>query len=119
MSRTDLSECRRFLAARVEGPVRGGLMPAWFYILPLRSKKTYCGSTKWKESRYRAHFSGTGCRTTQLDPPLAVVYEEEFKTFREAFRREHQVKGWTRAKKEALIRGDLNRLKSLAKRRTK
>lgn len=92
-------------------------MPCWFYILRLQSKRPYCGSTKDKVRRYREHFAGTGCRTTKLDPPVAVVHEEEFETIRLARRREKQVKGWVRAKKEALIRGDLVELKRLSKRR--
>jgi putative endonuclease len=92
-------------------------MPAWFYILRLKSTRPYCGSTKDKVRRSREHFAGLGGRTTKLDPPLAVVYEEEYETYREAFRREHQVKRWVRAKKEALIRGDLIELKRLSKRR--
>src|SRR5829696_5872585 len=36
-----------------------------------------------------------------------------------AMARERQIKRWTRAKKEALIAGDTNRLHSLSKRRTR
>lgn len=99
--------------------LKGGEMPAWFYILRLQSKRPYCGSTKDKVRRYKEHFAGRGGRTTMLDPPMAVVHEEEFETIREARRREKQVKGWVRAKKEALIRGDLISLKRLSKCRTK
>ncbi len=49
-----------------------------------------------------------------IDPPVKVEYEEEFPTYKVAFRREQQVKGWTRAKKLALIRGNLVELKRLA-----
>jgi predicted GIY-YIG superfamily endonuclease len=94
-------------------------MPAWFYILRLKAGGLYLGSTKNKHSRYKNHFAGTACRTTKLDPPVAIVLEEEYATHLEAFRRKMQVKGWTRAKKEALIRGDLAELKQLSKRRTK
>jgi putative endonuclease len=46
-----------------------------------------------------------------------LVHEEEYATFKEAFRREHQVKRWSRAKKEALISGKLSLLKTLAKKK--
>jgi putative endonuclease len=46
-----------------------------------------------------------------------MVYAEEYPSYKEAFRREHQVKHWTRAKKEALISGNLVQLKKLAKRK--
>ena len=94
-------------------------MPAWFYVLRLRSRKLYLGSTRSKLQRYADHFSGRGCKTTRADPPIAVVYEEEFQTYKEAFRRERQVKRWTRAKKEALICGAFGELKRLSRRRKK
>jgi predicted GIY-YIG superfamily endonuclease len=63
------------------------------------------------------HFAGRGCRTTKIDRPIAMIYAEEYPSYKEAFRREHQVKHWSRAKKEALITGDVDRLKRLAKRK--
>ncbi|MDO8497399.1 MAG: GIY-YIG nuclease family protein [bacterium] len=42
-----------------------------------------------------------------------LVYFEKYKTRLESMRREKQLKGWTRAKKEALIKGDLKLLKKL------
>jgi hypothetical protein len=35
------------------------------------------------------------------------VWNEVVESYPEAFRWEHQIKGWGRAKKEALIRGDI------------
>lgn len=46
-----------------------------------------------------------------------VVYREAFRSREEALVRERQVKGWSRAKKEALIQGRLEDLRGLAKRR--
>jgi putative endonuclease len=92
-------------------------LPTWFYILRLKSGKLYAGSTRDREQRYKKHFTGTGCRTTILDPPIAVAYEEEFNTYREAAARERQLKRWPRTKKEALIRGDLSTLHLLVRRR--
>jgi predicted GIY-YIG superfamily endonuclease len=45
------------------------------------------------------------------------VYDERFETIEEAEKREYQIKHWKRAKKEALICGDMKSLKSLARRR--
>jgi len=92
-------------------------MPAWIYILKLRSNGLYIGCTRNRERRCKEHFSRTGCRTTIIDPPIAVVYEEEFNTYREASIHERQIKRWSRAKKEALIRGDMKTLHHLARRR--
>jgi putative endonuclease len=98
---------------------RGNLMSAWFYILHLRSSHLYCGSTRSVEKRINDHFAGRACRTRKIDPPISLVYTEEYPTYKEAFRREQQVKRWSRAKKNALISGDFNELKRLAKRRKK
>jgi putative endonuclease len=92
-------------------------MSAWFYILHLRSSSLYCGSTRSLDKRINDHFSGRACRTTKIDPPISLAYSEEYLTYKEAFQREQQVKCWSRAKKNALISGDINELKHLAKRR--
>lgn len=42
-----------------------------------------------------------------------LVYQEHYETLLESMRREKQLKGWTRAKKEALISGNLELLKKL------
>jgi putative endonuclease len=92
-------------------------MPAWLYILRLKSGQLYIGSTKDLDQRYKDRCSGKACRTTQLDPPIALIYSEELETFSDARRREAQVKRWSRGKREALASGDLETLHQLAKRR--
>ena len=89
-------------------------MPAWFYILRLRSGCLYPGSTTALARRLDEHRTGKGGRTTALDPPAELAYSEEFLTFGAARRREAQVKRWSRAKKEALVAGDCARLPALA-----
>jgi putative endonuclease len=90
-------------------------MSAWFYILRLQSGSLYPGVTVDLKQRYEEHCSKRACRTTTLDPPVALVYSEEYETFSEARLRESQVKRWSRAKKEALVSGDLSSLRSLSK----
>jgi predicted GIY-YIG superfamily endonuclease len=90
-------------------------MPAWFYILRLQSGSLYVGSTRDLDQRCKDHFSGKACRTTVVDPPTKLVHSERFYTYTEAHRREAQVKRWSRAKKEALVSGDLTTLQKLAK----
>ncbi|MEX1137943.1 MAG: GIY-YIG nuclease family protein [Bacteroidota bacterium] len=92
----------------------GGIIPAHFYILRLRSGGLYTGSSRNLDKRVKEHFAGTGSRTTRLDPPVSLAYSESFDSYREAFRREQQVKSWSRAKKEALIRGEMAGLKRLS-----
>jgi putative endonuclease len=94
-------------------------MPAWFYILRLRSGTLYPGATKNLEERYKAHIAGKACRTTKLDPPLKLVYSESVPTFSDARKREAQIKRWSRAKKEALVAGDLVGLRNLSRSKSK
>jgi predicted GIY-YIG superfamily endonuclease len=92
-------------------------MPAWFYILRLKSGALHIGATTDLDQRYRDHCSGKACRTTKLDSPVALVRSEEFETNQEARRREAQVKRWSRAKKEALVFDDQTKLRKLSKRK--
>jgi putative endonuclease len=92
-------------------------MPAWFYILRLKSGNLYIGSTTDLEKRYEDHCFGRACRTSRFDPPIGLLYSEKYETFGEARRREAQVKRWSRAKKETLVLGDLAKLKYLSKSR--
>ena len=94
-------------------------MPAWLYILRLKSGALCIGATKDLESRYHEHSEGKACRTTKVDPPIGLVHSEIHDTFVEARRREAQVKHWSRAKKEALVSGDMAELKELSKSREK
>ncbi len=54
---------------------------------------------------------------TSTRRPVELVYSEWFTLITDAIASERQIKGWSRAKKEALIAGDLDRLRSKAKRR--
>jgi len=89
-------------------------MPSWFYILRLSSDSLYLGSTTDLDKRFNEHCTGKGGRTTTLDPPVALVYHEEYPTFGDAREREMQIKRWSRAKKEALVTGDKTSLQRLA-----
>lgn len=51
-----------------------------------------------------------GAQYTAAHKPIELVYTEEYATYQEAFNRERQVKGWSSAKKEALIAGDFDLL---------
>jgi len=92
-------------------------MTAWFYILRRQSGALYIGATKDIEKRYAKHRAGAASRTTSLDPPISLVYSEEHDSFPKARQREAQVKRWSRAKKEALVTGDKDKLRGLSKSR--
>jgi len=87
------------------------------YILRCSDESYYVGHTDNLGERVKAHNDGRAAKYTYLRRPVTLVYSEIFKTEEEAVRRERQIKGWTRAKKEALIAGDTERLRGLSKRR--
>jgi len=94
-------------------------MAAWIYILRLKSGQLYIGSTTDLKQRYQDHQNGKACRTTKFDPPFKLVYSESLPTFSDARKREAQIKRWSRAKKEALVAGDMVTLRNLSKSRNK
>jgi putative endonuclease len=59
--------------------------------------------------------AGEGSNYTRKNLPVKLVFLEEFQEIEEAFRREKQIQGWRRAKKQALIRGEFEILPNLAK----
>jgi len=87
------------------------------YFLRLRSGSIYIGASEDLEQRLDDHASGQACRTTQLDPPVGLLMVEEFPTFSGARTREAQLKRWSRAKKEALLKGEFERLHALSQSR--
>ena len=87
------------------------------YFLRLRSKQLFIGCSTDLPQRLKDHHSGQACRTTELDPPVALLHIEVCSTFSDARLREAQLKRWSRPKKEALVRGDLGVLRALSKSR--
>jgi putative endonuclease len=89
--------------------------PAVTYILLCSNGEYYVGSTTNMENRLNEHHKGRGCGFTKAHLPVKLVYTEEYLTIEQAYKRERQLHGWSRAKKEALINGDIERLKQLSK----
>lgn len=56
-----------------------------------------------------------GAKFTKAHQPVMLVYTEEYEDDHKARMREQQLHGWSRAKKEALIRGDIDKLKDLSR----
>ena len=50
--------------------------------------------------------------------PVRLVYSEYFDLVTDAIAAERKIKGWSRAKKEALIKGDWKLIQVLSKRRS-
>ena len=93
-------------------------MSGWMYMLRCSDGSYYVGSTTELEMRIHEHEEGVGASYTAKRRPLQLVYTCEFDTVEEAYERENQVKGWSRAKKEALIREGWDALPRLSQRRT-
>lgn len=88
---------------------------AYTYILECANGEYYVGSTTDMERRLKEHQAGVGGKFTSTHLPVKLIYTEEYPTIEQAFRRERQLHGWSRAKKEALMRGDWDLLKELSK----
>ena len=84
------------------------------YILQCCDGSYYVGLTQNVSARLDVHNSGEGPTFTARRLPVRLVYQEACATLEEAVRREKQLKGWSRAKKEALISGNLKSLSELA-----
>ena len=79
---------------------------AWIYILRCSDKTLYVGMTENLELRLAQHANGTFGGYTAARRPVELVWTEQVQTTNDAFKLERQLKGWSRAKKEALIQGD-------------
>lgn len=75
------------------------------YIVQCNNKAYYVGSTDSLKNRVQKHNLGQGAEYTKKYRPVKLVYFEEYLTKKEAEKRERQIKGWSRAKKEKLING--------------
>ena len=89
------------------------------YILKCADNKFYAGSTRDLVKRIKLHLQGFASSYTSRRLPVELVYYEEFSRIDDAFNREHQIKKWGRAKKEALIEGSHSDLPLLAQCRNK
>ena len=88
---------------------------AVIYILLCANNEYYVGCTSDLERRLQEHQIGRGADFTKGHLPFKLVYTEEYPTLEEAYKRERQLHGWSRAKKDALILGDIEALKRLSK----
>jgi len=81
---------------------------AFVYMLRCRDGSYYVGSARgnWNalERRVNEHNAGTYDGYTKNRRPVELVFHHEFQRITDAIAAERQIKGWGRAKKEALIR---------------
>jgi putative endonuclease len=87
----------------------------WAYVLHCNAGRFYAGHTDDLERRIVQHQSGEVPGFTRDYLPVTLVWSQEFPTRVEALVAERRIKGWSRAKKLALIRGDWDEISRLAK----
>lgn len=90
-------------------------MPYYVYILRTSSNTLYIGQTNNLEKRIKEHQNknSKSAKYIRYFKSFTLVYEGKYSSRTEAMKREWQLKKWTKAKKEALIQGDLKLLKKL------
>jgi predicted GIY-YIG superfamily endonuclease len=91
------------------------LKPFYVYMLRCADESFYVGHTDELERRLAEHGDGLIPGYTSTRRPVELVWSAEMTTRDEALVVERQLKGWTRAKKEALVRGDWTGLNRLAR----
>ena len=90
-------------------------MGFYVYILRCVDGSYYVGHTDDLERRLAAHQSGNVSGYTCSRRPVRLAFCEEFPSREDAFLRERQLKGWSRRKKQALIKGDWEGLERLSR----
>lgn len=89
------------------------------YILRCNDSTFYIGLTNNLERRVSEHQLGISDKAyTKTRLPVTLVYSAEFNDIRHAIAFEKQIKGWSRAKKQALIDGDWDRISKLSRSKT-
>ena len=87
----------------------------YVYIIKCFDDSYYTGITNNLDSRFQQHQSGYNkdCYTYKRRP-LSLEFYQEFNDVLQAIHFEKKIKGWTRAKKQALINGDYNMIQILS-----
>jgi putative endonuclease len=71
------------------------------------------------EERVSEHAQGLTPGYTFTRRPAKLIFSEHYERIVDAIAAERRIKGWSRAKKEAYMRGDFTALVALAKRGSK
>ena len=91
-------------------------MPYAIYILRCSDGTYYTGLTKELDARVEEHQTGAYLHSYTFGRrPVELVWSEGVQSYEEALQWERQIKGWSRAKKEALIRGDIEGIHGIVK----
>jgi putative endonuclease len=88
----------------------------FIYILKCSDGSYHTGVTNDFDSRICQHNQGLNRYSyTFSRRPVKLVYSESYPEANYAIRREKQIKGWSRGKKEALICGNFDKLPESSK----
>ena len=89
----------------------------YVYILECADGSNYVGSTTDIDVRLQEHNSGRGAAYTRRRLPVQLAWAEHYDSVAEAFAMEKRLQDWRRAKREAVIRGELHLLPELSRHR--
>ena len=95
--------------------VEGLPLSFWTYLLHCNGGYFYAGHTDDIDRRMAQHATSQVKGFVRDHWPAKLVWSAEFPTRYEALAMERRIKGWSRAKKMALIRSDWTKLSELAK----
>ena len=90
-------------------------MTFWAYIVRCSDGKYYTGHTDNLEHRIGQHQAGEVPGWTSTRRPVELMWSQDFPSRQGALAAEMQVGNWSRAKKEALFRGDWDAVSTAAK----
>lgn len=76
----------------------------WVYIVQCSNCTYYTGYTNNLEKRIVLHNSGNGAKYLKSKLPVKLVYAKEYRYYKNALRRERNIKKMTREQKDGLIR---------------
>ena len=92
---------------------------AWLYVLRCSDGSYYVGTARGSlESRIAQHNAGAFQGYTASRRPVELIFSQWSDRITDAIENERKLKKWSRAKKEAFIRGDFESLQQLAKRKS-
>jgi len=92
---------------------------AYLYIVRCADGSPYIGVTRTSlEIRIAEHNAGTFEGYTYSRRPVVLIFSEWFERTTDAIDNERKLKKWSRAKKEAFVRGDIKSLQKLSQRKT-
>ena len=115
-----VSKISRYVRTRTEAVIltKKAMKQSYVYILKCSDNTYYTGVTSNLEERISKHTSGfyKECYTYKRRP-IKLVFYAEFTDVNLAIEKEKQVKKWSKAKKEALIKGEYDSLVNLAKKK--